>query len=371
MSISVRGLFLLIIILSPIFSMGQITPKEEGVYGLESGNALPIEVLPSVDKLFETEDILKVNIETNLQKLIQFKEDPDYQKATFSIIVGDTLSVVKNIKIKVRGKTRVTLCEDPPLKIDFKKTDFKWEWFDKLQSLKVVTPCDDPKIYTRYLLKEYFAYVGFSVLTDVSYKVRLIELTISDSQKKLKSEVKYAFLVENDRKLAKRTDTKEIELKDTNAGALITQFYLNPTNETLFNLNVLSLYQYMIGNTDWTTNLFHNIKVFKKDNQLFPVPYDFDYAGLVNTNYAIPSSSTPIQNVRERHYLGPCSDLVQFDKAVSHILSKKSEIIERLINDPYISQKSRDEMLEYVEDFYASISDPKDLESLRTTNCSN
>ncbi len=351
--------------------MGQLALREEGVYGIESGNPLPVEILPSVNKLFETDEILKVNIETNLQRLIQFKYDPDYQKATFSIIVGDTVSVVKKIKIKVRGKTRVTLCEDPPFKIDFKKTDFQWAWFDKLQSLKVVTPCDDPKIYSRYLLKEYFAYVGFSVLTDVSYRVRLIELTISDSQKKLKSEVKYAFLIENDRKLAKRTKTKEIELKDTSVGAMVQQFYLNPTNETLFNLNVLSLYQYMIGNTDWTTSGFHNIKVFKKDSELFPVPYDFDYAGLVNANYAIPSRNTPINNVRERYYLGPCSDQIQFEKAVMHVLDKRSEIMERLMNDPYISQKSKDEMLKYIEEFYESISDPKTLESMRTNNCSN
>jgi len=366
---SFRNLLFLLIILLPALSHGQTT-RGEGVYGI-SGNPLSINELPSVNSLFETSRLLKVQIETNLERLILFKEDPDYQKATFTITVSDTILVVKKIKIKVRGKTRIILCEDPPLKIDFKKTDFQWEWFDKLKSLKVVTPCDDPKIYTRYLLKEYFAYVSYNVLTDMSYKVRLIELTLKDSQHELKPEVKYAFLVENDRKLAKRTKSEEIELKDTNTGALVQNFYLNPTDETLFNINLLALYQYMIGNTDWTTSRFHNIKVFEKEDALYPVPYDFDYSGLVNTNYAIPSSSTPIDNVRERCYLGPCSSRIQFDKAVTHILDKRGEITDRLVNDPNISKKSKDEMFEYIEEFYSSIADPVLLETLRTANCSN
>ncbi len=368
---SVQGSVLLIILLLPIFAMGQFAPREEGVFGIESGNPLPVDILPPVDKLFESDQLLKVRIETNLQKLYQFKYDPEYQKATFTIEVADTMFVVKKIKVKVRGKTRVTICDDPPLKINFKKTDFEWEWFDKLKSLKIVTPCDDPKLYSKYLMKEYFAYLSFNIFSDVSYQVRYIELTISDKQQQIKEEVKYAFLVENDRKLAKRTGTKEVELDDTTAGAMAYDLYVNPTDQTLFNLNVMSLFQYMIGNTDYTASLFHNMKIFKNGDTIFPVPYDFDYSGLVDANYAIPSKSAPIGNVKERYYLGPCSDQGSFEKAVNYVLSKKPELMQRLNEDSYISTKVKDEIREYIESFYSLISDPVHLESIRVTHCIN
>ena len=54
----------------------------------------------------------------------------------------------------------------------------------------------------------------------------------------------------------------------------------------------VALFEYMIGNLDWSVPVRHNIKLIvpKEDSNAiaFPVPYDFDYSGLVKTDYAIP-----------------------------------------------------------------------------------
>ena len=263
------------------------------------------------------------------------------------------------------------LCDTPPLKIDFKKTKFQWQWFDKLNSLKVISPCMEGRNYDKYLLKEYFAYKAFNIFTDMSYKVRLVELTLVDNQDRVDTETVYAVLVESDKNMARRTGSKEIENDDTSMSMLIQNFYLNPTEAHLYNVNLFSLFQLMIGNTDWGASNFHNTKIYLKDNNMYPVPYDFDYSGLINTPYAIPSPSVPIKNVTERHYLGPCCEFIQFEKALKTIQDKKSELYSALNTDPYISQKAKKEMLYYINEFYNLMDDPAEVEKFRNTNCQN
>ena len=55
--------------------------------------------------------------------------------------------------------------------------------------------------------------------------------------------------------------------------------------------DVLCLFEYMISNTDWNVSLLHNIKLIRKKDtkEIIVVPYDFDYSGLVNADYAVPN----------------------------------------------------------------------------------
>jgi hypothetical protein len=56
------------------------------------------------------------------------------------------------------------------------------------------------------------------------------------------------------------------------------------------------MFQYMIGNTDWYVNTRHNIDIYqKKDGALIPVAFDFDFAGVINMPYAMPSREIPIR----------------------------------------------------------------------------
>ena len=359
------------LLLSSNLLYSQDFPEEEGAYDSRTGDKINVDDLPQINRLFESSSTLKIHIETNLSKLYQFKDDAEYQKALFKISVNDTISVFKKIKIKVRGNTRVTICDTPPLKIDFKKTKFKWQWFDGLNSLKVISPCSDGKNYSRYILKEYFAYKAFNIFTDMSYEVRLVELTLSDNQNGVDTETVYAVFVESDKNLAKRTGSNELENDDTSSSILVQNFYLNPSEKHFYNINLFSLYQLMIGNTDWGASSFHNTKIFLKAGTMYPVPYDFDYAGLINTSYAIPSRSLPIKSVTERYYMGPCCESIQFEKALNTIHEKKSEIYSALNTDPYISQKAKKEMLYYINDFYKLIEDPAEVEKLRNANCQN
>lgn len=66
----------------------------------------------------------------------------------------------------------------------------------------------------------------------------------------------------------------------------------------------MCLFQFMIGNTDWYAYINHNMKVLAAKVFTVPVliPYDFDYSGIVHTDYATPNNNYPLQHIKERFF---------------------------------------------------------------------
>ena len=66
----------------------------------------------------------------------------------------------------------------------------------------------------------------------------------------------------------------------------------------------LAVFEYLIGNTDWSVPYQHNIRLLTVPaiKNPVPVPYDFDQAGLVEAFYALPSENIGVASVRERVY---------------------------------------------------------------------
>ena len=55
--------------------------------------------------------------------------------------------------------------------------------FDKM---KMVMDCKRGNTYEQYLLSEYYAYKVYNFITEYSFKVRLFEVTLLDSNDKMK-----------------------------------------------------------------------------------------------------------------------------------------------------------------------------------------
>jgi hypothetical protein len=70
----------------------------------------------------------------------------------------------------------------------------------------------------------------------------------------------------------------------------------------------VALFEFMIGNTDWFIQNRHNLEfvVVPGHNLLVPIPYDFDYSGLVNAPYAVHHTSLELPSVEIRYYQGWC-----------------------------------------------------------------
>ena len=89
--------------------------------------------------LFEDDSVLEVELRGPLGTLYENKYDEAREQLPFKIIAD---GVEHEIKVRVRGKSRLEFCHFPPLRLNFKKGAVAGTVFEGQDKLKLVTHCD-------------------------------------------------------------------------------------------------------------------------------------------------------------------------------------------------------------------------------------
>ncbi len=90
-----------------------------------------------------------------------------------------------------------------------------------------------------------------------------------------------------------------------------------------------------------------------------PIPYDFDYSGMVGTNYAVPDISRGIKNVQEPCFLGKDVTEEEAQSTANYFLSKKDAVYAALEADQHLTKKDSKAIRKRLDFFF------KELESKR------
>ena len=119
---------------------------------------------------------------------------------------------------------------------------------------------------------------------------------------------------------------------------------------------LFTLFQYMIGNTDWALKNRHNVKLVEPEEGTpklpIPVPYDFDFCGLVDAPYAVPHHSIPVENVKERYFQWRGNSGEDFSGEVDLFLAKKGELMAVVETCEFLDYRSRGKCLSYLRSFF-------------------
>lgn len=311
-------------------------------------------------KFFKDTSVINATIETNMVNLFRHKEKTgDKFPAHFSASLLDNTKIDGPIVLEIRGHSRKDICFVPPLKVSFKKK--KDKVLEPLGSLKLVSQCKTSEVYQQYLISEFLIYKMYNLLTEKSFRVRLLNLNLIDSTGKKKPINEYAFLMEDEKNLAKRNNC--IDFK---------RAHVDYRQADRKQMTLVAIFEYMIGNTDWGVTVNHNIRLLlpKNDSSKLPyvVPYDFDYSGLVNTDYAIPSPNLDITSVRERIYRGFPRTIDEINESLD-IFKKQEKNIYSVINDcALLTSKTKKELTEYLNDFFKMIKKPDDVYNIFVKN---
>ena len=295
--------------------------------------------------LFESDDLLRVSLAFDIRQFKRGKKHPEYQNAILRIYFSDSSIVERTVQLKPRGIRRLEHCHFPPIKLNFKKIAFENEYLDQQSTMKFVTHCKSSNFYEVYILKEYLVYKMYNLLTEYSFRVRLVEMEYIDIARDEKVLVKYGFFIEHLNFLVARN----------NAYILKSDRYSQWLMDRRM-MTRMALFEFMIGNTDWSVAGQHNIKMLKLDDinkpNPYPVPYDFDYSGMVDTDYSVPTESLNLSSVRERMYLGVCvGEHIILDE-IEHFKVKKQQLYELVNNFPYLEKRNIREMTSYLDDFF-------------------
>jgi len=314
----------------------------------------PIFLLGQPDQLFDNEDILEITISGQFTELMKDRGDePVYHEFNLTYL-KEGLSVEIPLKMKARGHFRKMKenCTYPPMLLNFDQNSSANTLFAGQDKLKLVTPCRGDK----YVVREYLVYKLYNQITPKSFKVRLVKVIFKDpSTKSKKTEALYGMLIEEEEHMAKRNNTVTVEGKLTRPEQTQREDFLN-----------MAVFEYMIGNTDWSVQYMQNVKLIATDASAIPstVPYDFDHAGLVSAPYAHPAVELQLSSTRERRYRGFCiQDMSQFNEVISRFNEKKDDLYKVYTMTTLVEEGYLKSTLKYLDDFYKTINDPKKLKN--------
>lgn len=318
-----------------------------------SQTAAPIDSI----QFFVDEKPMEIKLGIDMKILMGEKpQGQDYLPATFSTrLPPDSTLVTEQIRITTRGHVRRAMCYMPPLKLNFHNTTSPRLY--PLHTLKLVVGCKTNPDFEQLILKEYLIYKMYNLISDLSFRVRLAHVNYEDLKGKRKGFAQYAFFLESESALAKRNHCKEWKGDHVmQEGTLRKQ------------MTVVSLFEFMIANTDWGVPAAHNIKLIynHKDSIKVPiaVPYDFDYSGLVNADYAVAEPQLGIDFVTQRLYRGFPRIMSELTEAIANFNKQKEPIYSLIRNFEPLSVRNKKDMIGYLDDFFKIINDKRQIQDM-------
>ena len=321
------------------------------IFGATAGSEEP-------DPLFMSFETLQVTLEAPFRQLMRDRDESIELDGKFAYTDADGAAVELDVKVRTRGKFRAQedVCEFAPLRLNFRASQVADTLFAGQDKLKLVTHCDtDSNRYEQTVITEYLAYRILNVMTDFSYRVRLLQIRyiFADSNDTIRS---YGFLIERDKRVAARLGLERMSVPKLEVADLEADYG-----------NLVSLFQFLIGNTDFSPiavaegeDCCHNHTPFAAlDTAVYSIPYDFDMCGIVDAPHAKPNRRFRLRDVRQRLYRGRCTNNELLPSTLERYRERRSQL-EALINDQAeLSKLTRRRTRDYLKSFYRIIDDPK------------
>ena len=316
--------------------------------------------------LFASDAPIQLTIQGPIGNLVRNSERSQVPTGATLALVGS--SETHAIRLTPRGITRLRkeTCGFPPLRVEFGQPPAAASQFAGQRRLKLVTHCRPAANFQQHLLLEYSAYRIFNIISPVSYRARLATVNYVEANGRNVT-TRYGFFIEDTDDVARRNGLREAAV-----GTRIPSAQLQPRQSAR-----LALFQYMIGNLDWSMRAgppgegcCHNSRLLADASPLkVPVPYDFDYSGLVDAPYAVAPDQFHISSVRTRVYQGYCRHNGEVIAAAAEFRAARPSIESMFGQIPGMEPRTRKDALSYLARFYDDIATDASLQSRVLKSC--
>ncbi|MBA3852845.1 MAG: hypothetical protein C0503_00430 [Gemmatimonas sp.] len=315
--------------------------------------ATPLRAQP----LFREQAPITVTITTNLRDLTRERDSTRLRWFGAEMRYMDEAGAERKLAVEVRARghfrRQSSNCTFPPLFLRAERDVRDSSLLQGNPRLKIVTPCRPASAeYQQYIFTEYKAYRSYAVIDSIHHRVRLANITYVDSLNRVRPIAVTAFFMETDEEVG---DEHHLEVFEQQ-GALWDVFD-GP------HIDRISLWEYAIGNTDWSVSALHNIVMFRDSLGGYrPVAYDFDWTGLVNPRYAFPNTTLGIRSVRQRLHRGPCRSAAEWEPTLGHYRARRA-VLDSIWSTPEPGQdpKRLEEAKRYLDEFWRVIDDPREF----------
>ena len=265
------------------------------------------------------------------------------------------------VALRTRGRYRADTvqCSLPALFVFF-TGETRGTLFAGESMLPLTTHCDRSAQHEQYLLKEYLGYRIYESLTSKSLHVRLVRMIYRDAAAgRLEPIERYAFFTEHFDSFARRQGV-----------TVRPKGLFDPRSGDPAEITTLDLFQYAIGNTDWSVVKGHNVLLVEGEGaRVTPVPFDFDFSGLVDAEYASVSPEVSIRTVRQRVFRGVCDPDTDWDAAFAHFAARRDDVLRLADEIPDLQPRQRLGAVDYLDDAFATFASAKRRRTLIVDAC--
>lgn len=299
--------------------------------------------LNSIFDVLNYQEILEVDLSLDMEDVFGNRRSKDKHKAVLSFRDKSGNDQTWNIKVGLRGRFRRTRCNNlAPLKLHFSKNDLLDAGLAKFNDLKLVNQCmDDSKNLKQLLVREYLAYRLYNQITDQSFRVQFLKINYFDNQTG-KSRIQYGFVIEDTAQLRARVNGMKVE----------NQYNVRQEKFDQHQIKLMSIFQYMIGNPDWSIGRDHNVKIILQGDKLIAIPYDFDFSGIVEAPYAMINAELGIASPKDRVFLGFENHVENMTYELDIFEDKRSSLIKTIKECKSLKGRNRREMIKFINSFY-------------------
>ena len=306
----------------------------------------------SIFQKLKQDSIFHITLEADFDYIFENKKKKGEYPATLNLLNLDNATHLPMlVKVKTRGVFRRQFCDIPPLRINFDKKVLDSLGLKKdFDKLKLVTHCVEDKQAEQVLYREYWAYKLYNQLTPNSFQVHLVKITYINSKDTTDRKERFGFLIENNHEMAHRL-----------GGKLIEQYGTTDTQLTRETHQHCMLFNYMIGNLDWHIKRQRNIKLVQIPGQkeLMLIPYDFDMSAFVFPSYARLNPDFGQRRFTDRFCVGRFNSKVTLETTIQQFKNLQPTFITALSLCPYLNDKSKKQMNNYLNSFYKPLSKKK------------
>ena len=309
--------------------------------------SLNAQVEQKSDRLFKDQAPLKIKLSYSNEVIRLETDDTTLIKTDLSYWHENKWNDLE-VSLRARGNFRRSKCYFPPIKMKIKKKKAEGTLFEGNKSLKLVVPCLLEEEKNDNIIQEFIAYKLYEKISPYHFKTRRVDIEFKEikNSKTIVHNIK-GFLIEDDKRVADRFEGKTFER------------YIHPKTMDDRTTVQNAMFQFMIGNTDFSVAYQHNGKLLYIDKKIYPLPYDFDLCGLVDASYAIVNSRLGIKSVKDRKYRGFKRDESLMEEIRDQILSNKSAFIQIVeAQKPQFELPSEyDSTLSYLQSFFDILED--------------
>ena len=327
-------------------------------------------IAADADPLFADNSTLEVRLTAPIEQLMRerpFKGDTELP-GSFEIIAADGSAQEFPVVVRTRGnfRRRADICPFAPIRLNFKKRDVKGTLLAKQDKLKMVAHCkSNSNIYEQSVVKEYLVYRIMNQLTELSFRVRLMRITYVDSENG-DEESSFAILIESKDRLAKRIEMEESTLQA-----------INPSRVDAAHMNLVSIFEYLVGNLDFSPvsgppgqPCCHNFALFSADKKTYwSVPYDFDLTGLVEAPHHEPNPKYRQRDIRHRVYRGRCINNEHLPATLQLLRDKQDDINHLIASQVELSKGARNRVESFIDGFYRPLKNEAKLINKLEKDC--